>query len=186
MQGPLRVWLLRGIFLLALMLIGGVAMLYGVREIEKKDAFCGTCHVDDHRMKIEQSLADEAETLSAFHHIKKDVRCINCHGYDSLLGRVETMILATKSLIHYMTGDFEEPIRVTEPIRDENCIKCHPSNRPHPLGEDEFHGRMDHMTISIPCVDCHKGHKTGEPTHSYLVRSEVLSQCAECHPERGG
>ncbi len=161
-------------------------MLYGVREVEKRDAFCGSCHMDDHRLKLRQSLHKEATTLSASHSIKEEVRCIDCHGYDSIPGRVETMTLATKSLLQYITGNFEDPSRTTEPIRDESCIKCHPPNRPHPSGEDEFHGRYEHIDLPTPCVDCHIGHEPGAPAHAYLVRSRVLIQCGECHPERGG
>lgn len=160
-------------------------MLYVVREVEKVDAFCGSCHMNDHSLKLQQSLAKEAETLSASHHIQKDVRCIDCHGYDSILGRVETMILATKSLLYYMTGNFHDPSITTEPIRDENCVKCHSPNRSHPSGEDDFHGRYEHIDLPIPCVDCHKSHEIGAPAHAYLVRSKVLEHCGECHPEMG-
>jgi hypothetical protein len=185
MQRPLKTWLIRGIVLLALIFAGGIAMLLVVREVEKRDAFCGSCHMNDHRVKLEQSMAKEAATLSALHHIQNDVRCIDCHGYDSLSGRVETMTLATKSLLQYVTGNFEDPSRTTEPIRNESCIKCHSPNRPHPSEEDEFHGRYEHIDLPTPCVECHTGHVPGLPAHAYLVRSMVLKQCAECHPERG-
>ena len=84
-------------------------------------------------LKLQQSIATEAETLSAFHRIAKEVRCIDCHGYDSFTGRLETMLLATKSLYHFLAKSFEEPSRTTEPIRDESCVKCHPSDRSHPF-----------------------------------------------------
>jgi hypothetical protein len=184
-QRPIRIWFIRGTVLLVLIFTGGIAMLFGIREAEKIDTFCGSCHINDHHLKLQHSIEKEAKTLSASHHIQKDVRCINCHGYDSIFGRVETMILATKSLLYYIVGDFQDPSRTTEPIRDENCIKCHPSNRPHSFGEDEFHGRYEHIDLPIPCVDCHKGHEFGSPAHAHLVRSKVLEQCAECHPERG-
>ena len=185
-QSPLRMWFTREPFILTLIFLGGFILLFGVREVEKFDSFCGSCHMNDHKLNLQQSLATEAETLSAFHHIAKDVRCIDCHGYDSFTGRLETMLLATKSLYHYVAGDFEDPSRTTEPIRDESCVKCHSPNRLHPSGEDEFHGRYEHIDLPIPCVDCHKGHELGTPVHAYLVRTKVLEQCSECHPERGG
>jgi nitrate/TMAO reductase-like tetraheme cytochrome c subunit len=186
MQRRLKIRLIQGIVLLALIFGGGIGMLYAVREVEKRDAFCGSCHMDDHHLKLRQSLASEATTLSAYHRIQDKVRCIDCHGYDSLSGRVETMTLATKSLLQYITGNFEDPSRTTEPIRDESCVKCHSFRRAHPSGEDEFHGRLPHIDLPTPCVDCHRGHELGAPAHAYLVRSRVLEQCVECHPERGG
>ncbi len=184
-QSPILMWFTRVPFILALIFLGGFISLFGVREVEKYDAFCGSCHMNDHKLKLQQSIATEAETLSAFHHSAKEVRCIDCHGYDSFTGRLETMLLAAKSLYHYKMGDFEDPSRTTEPIRDESCVKCHPSDRSHPFGEDDFHGRYEHIELPVPCVECHKGHKDGISYQSYLVKSFVLKQCGECHPERG-
>jgi nitrate/TMAO reductase-like tetraheme cytochrome c subunit len=181
---PFRIWFTSLPFILALIFLGGFIILFGVREIEKNDPFCGSCHMNDHGLKLQQSLASEAETLSAFHRIDGAVRCIDCHGYDSFTGRLETMFLAAKSLFHYVVGDFEDPSRTTEPIRDESCVKCHPSDRPR-SSEDEFHSRFEHMDLPVPCVNCHTGHKPGINTQSYLVKKIVLNQCSECHPERG-
>ncbi|HLC19097.1 MAG TPA: cytochrome c3 family protein [Thermodesulfobacteriota bacterium] len=174
----------RIIFIFFALAVLGITTLYGAREIEKHDGFCGSCHVSDHELKYSQSVEDTPETLSAYHGTDEDVRCIDCHGYDSFFGRVETMWLAVTSLFRYITGNFHDPSITTEPIRDLNCVKCHSPARPHQGGVDDFHGRLDHVELSTACVDCHKGHLAGLAEFSFLVRAEVLGQCRECHPER--
>jgi len=181
----MNTWLKRGSLVIVLVGAIGVLSLYGVRQVEKFDAFCASCHMDDHRLKRQQSLAEHAQTLAASHHIKKGVHCIDCHGYDSFFGRIETTRLAASSLVHYVLGDYKEPIQVTEPIRDENCAKCHAAES-RGRTSDDFHKRLEHIHLPIACVKCHKGHKQGDSDLSFLVRDYVIKQCRECHPDIGG
>ena len=45
-QAPILMWFTKVPFILVLIFLGSFILLFGVREVEKKDSFCGSCHYE--------------------------------------------------------------------------------------------------------------------------------------------
>ncbi len=93
-----------------------------------------------------------------------------------------TTYLAAKDTVKFVLGDYEQPSRVFHPIPDKDCIKCHGDERILKLGEEDFHGILDHAELPFTCVQCHNGHRTGgRKAKRFIVPKTAQPRCDHCH-----
>ncbi len=188
-------WIAAAIAALALAPLGWVIS----DQLEQDDAFCTSCHLSEGRPLHEAKLAAfrerPAPSLAAAHgaagneaHTGGRFRCIDCHGGSGFLGRARVKLLSVKDALWYAAGRFEEPERMTWPLRDEDCSHCHSSfaeseasAEPNPL----FHQLAVHNhELGVACVACHVSHPSGGLADRFFLHPQaVRAQCASCHLE---
>ncbi len=167
-------------------------------RMERHNDFCNSCHLSPevplHRDIRVDFDSDPPPTLAAAHaragagpaHGRRPFRCIDCHGGSGLVGRARVKVLAAEDAFWYVVGRFEEPRRMSVPLRDADCRKCHASYRPaSSSGANAFHALAVHNAdLPVRCVACHSAHERGgNPSAWFLRAAEVRAQCARCHPE---
>jgi len=199
-MGPKGSALVAGVLAAAL----GVAGWAVTDRLEQDDDFCNACHVSVgmalHREIRRDFAARPARSLAGAHAVAGraartggGLRCIDCHGGASLLGRARVKALAAKDAFFYVTGRFEEPRSMRWPLWDEDCRKCHASFEAHAGASGRspgFHELAVHnVALGVGCVECHRAHATRVDSEAhYLEIQAVRAECARCHSEfaRGG
>ena len=182
----------------------GVAGWAVTDRLEQDDDFCNACHVRVgmplHREIRRDFDARPAASLAAAHAVagttqRADgaLRCIDCHGGASPLGRARVKALAAKDAFFYVAGRFAEPRAMRWPLWDEDCRKCHASfaARSDASGRaPRFHELAVHnVALGVGCVECHLAHATRVDRSAHFLDTQaVRAQCARCHSEfaRGG
>jgi nitrate/TMAO reductase-like tetraheme cytochrome c subunit len=103
------------LFLIVALFAAGAAMFYGfqtVNERQESDAFCISCHTDQHKayqLRASAAIAGSiAEDLSSYHYQQirgngGDIRCIDCHrGDGSTQARIETTVLSARIALPWL------------------------------------------------------------------------------------
>jgi hypothetical protein len=192
LRGPLCV-------ALAAALLLGAAGWAVTDRLEQDDDFCNACHVSagvplhieirrDFDARPTASLAAAHAVASAQHRADGVLRCIDCHGGTSWLGRTRVKTLAAKDALLYLSGRFEEPEGMRWPLWDEDCRKCHAgfAEGPADAGRSaRFHELAVHNAeLGVDCVECHVVHQRGvDPAAFFLDAPRVRAQCARCHSQ---
>jgi len=177
----------------------GVAGWAVTDHLEQDDDFCNACHVSVgmplHREIRRDFDARPATSLAGAHAASGStlrahgaLRCIDCHGGASLLGRARVKALAAKDAFFYAAGRFEEPRSMRWPLWDEDCRQCHASfeARSDASGRSPgFHELAVHnAALGVGCVECHRAHATRVDRSAYFLDTQVVrAQCARCHSE---
>jgi nitrate/TMAO reductase-like tetraheme cytochrome c subunit len=192
----------RGALVLVAVLGGVVALPLGWSvsdHLERNNDFCNGCHVEPdrplHREIRREFDADSPRTLAGAHgsaHVwdrdDPSFRCIDCHGGASLSGRARVKTLAAIDAFWYVTGRFEEPRHMDWPLRDEDCVKCHPTfdaDEALAQGSQRFHSLAVHnVDLAVRCVECHRVHEPARSADTHFLHADLVrGQCARCHPE---
>ena len=173
--------------------VGLVATIGGERyasHLEQDNDFCGACHTQpetEYLARYERAVAQkDASDLAAFHHRKKDIKCIDCHGGEGLIGRAQVFSLATWDAVKHYTGIARQPATIVVPVQNEACIKCHTD----PLAKKGFDNH-EHNKLSDPdvpfirCTDCHVSHRLGDERNAFQFRDKIFPQCEYCHVQVG-
>ena len=183
-----RVLTILGVASLALLaLSGGFLGAVGMsRYMERHDPFCISCHL--HQEIYEKFLGPQGRvvTLATLHHTEKGIKCIDCHGLDGLLGRTQTMLLGARDTLKFLSGYYQEPEKLTFPIPDLTCLKCHEevkSVKEEQGSKQRFHGQLQHVKIPTRCLECHLTHIEGIRETLFLKKEIIDPICEECHKE---
>ncbi len=174
---------------LAILLIAG-GFSYASAQ-EQHDSFCVSCHTQPEVDYYQRSLASlkspgGAAVDLASDHTTKNVRCIDCHDGEGVFGHVQAVLLGARNAALFYSGQAVQPARLTVPISDDACLKCH-------LPVVELLARNNHQHTLLArwqaidphaagCTSCHTGHTTDGPAlHGFLnmQRSQVV--CDSCH-----
>ena len=181
---PLGMAVLIPLLLIAAALLGGG--LYGIRALESYNPFCTSCHLQDHQDYLDDGARPEKSirTLGGWHLAGGKAGCISCHGEEGIAGMARTTFLASKDLVKFIIGDYEQPSRVFHPIVDKDCVKCHSVERILKLPEEDFHAILDHATLPFACVECHNGHRAGgKKARRFIVPATAQPRCEQCHKD---
>jgi len=174
------------ILLAALAPFAGAGGLYGIRSVETFNPFCTSCHLKDHQDYLDDGRRkrEAVRTLSGWHLAGEKAGCISCHGEDGIAGMTRTTWLASKDLLKFIAGAYEQPSRVFHPILNNDCLKCHPEERILRLPDGAFHAIIDHAQLKDACVDCHSGHRAGgRKEKTFLVPAVAQPRCDACHKD---
>jgi hypothetical protein len=190
------------IALLAILLISAGGFSFAATQ-ESHDAFCGSCHTQPESTYLERSTTAQPVDLASHHTIQK-TRCIDCHSGKGLFGRLQAELIGAKNALKWFTSTAIQPAPLTQPISDNNCLKCHqqvtqsgyvPQNQNF-AGNSEAQNGHWHLNLrrwqavdanAGRCVSCHGGHTTdGEATLFYLNQQHTISVCESCHQKLGG
>ena len=182
----------RGAALAGLVLIVSSLFLGALAWKERDDRFCVSCHL--HEEKLTRFMVPASRDLAGVHHLKKTIRCIDCHGGADPLMRLRVWAVAAVDTAKFIAGRYAEPDHMRLPLRDKECRRCHApifKKAPPPAegGEAQegrlgsaYHAIRDHEGVTVPCVRCHTSHTIdGEARFGFLARQRVLPLCRECH-----
>ncbi len=180
-------WLALGAVVGLLALIGGVA--FASRQ-EQDDQFCASCHTQPESEYFERFLRADAqkaaEDLAALHHRKKEIKCIDCHGGEGLIGRAQVLTVAAWDALRYYTRTARQPAVVVIPLQNEGCTKCHEDAVRKSGFENHYHNKMsDPEAPFLRCTDCHLTHRLGDELNAFQFRNAILPQCEFCHVQMG-
>jgi len=179
---------LGGLVLLGILLTVGGFTFAAVQE--QRDPFCASCHTQPESTFFQRASAAQAVDLASA-HTPKDTRCINCHSGPGLTGRVNAELLGAHNALLWYTGKAVQPAKLTSPIGDENCLKCHQEVTGQRARNNHFHGFLARWQANDlragTCVSCHSGHATdGDSQTQFLNVARTEQVCSACHQALGG
>ena len=185
-------WILFGtilVLLLPLVAAGTAAALEG------HDPFCSACHTEPEVEYVSRSLSAPTDLASA--HSPAEVRCVDCHSGEGILGRSVSLRQGAADLAAYISGSYARPAVTTNPVGELGCTKCH--DAPSSLGvyaqteggvtssHYHFHEYASEWLSREPdpggsCGICHKPHTTNTlANQGFVIDSELNSACEACH-----
>lgn len=194
-------WALALVVLVVVILlpVGGFAF---AATQESHDAFCGSCHTQPESTYLARATAAKPVDLASY-HTAEATRCIDCHSGAGLGGRLQAEMLGAGNAFKWYSGTAAQPAPLTNPIRDDHCLKCHPNitdrnyvpnnQALQDLGEAEnghwhfFLKRWQAQAASAgACVSCHSSHATeGDAQILYLNQQTTGAVCDACHRTLG-
>lgn len=156
---------------------------------EQHDYFCSSCHTQPESTYYQRTLATHPVDLASAHTVKQ-VRCIDCHSGTGVTGRVGAELLGAHNALAFYTGTAVQPAKVTSPIGDGNCLKCHAKVLVSRDMNNHFHFFLlrwqSRDTAAATCVSCHTGHATdGQADIAFLSQSHTVPVCDACHSALG-
>jgi predicted CXXCH cytochrome family protein len=169
----------------------GVAGAFGFGAYqEEHDPFCASCHTQPETTYYQRSTGAQPVDLASAHTGQK-IHCIDCHSGAGTGGRVSAEMMGAHNAFLYFTGQALQPARLTHPIDDENCLKCHSQVTTARTQNNHFHFFLARWQARDPnaarCVSCHSGHATdGTVDLMYLNEQQTTAVCASCHQVLGG
>jgi nitrate/TMAO reductase-like tetraheme cytochrome c subunit len=107
--------------------------------------FCSSCH----------EMAPEYTTFEISSH--SDISCVQCHVKPGLFNTLWHKVEAMEEVYYHFIATPPNPIRMEEPIGNENCLQCHSRNRLVTASGDLIVAHDKHVSKNIPCVICHRG-----------------------------
>ena len=204
--GRLFDWrVLAGIVVLGVIALAGG--LFVVGKAEENNQFCGACHTEPettYLTRFDAALAGQpADDLAAFHHKQlyprnsqqaRNIRCIDCHVGEGIIGRGIVVSLAAWDALKYVTRTARQPAVVVFTIQNEACLKCHAEQAKKNLDLTRTRFEIDnhyHYKLFEPnapferCVDCHLSHEPGTELNAFQFRKVIIPVCEDCHKQEG-
>jgi hypothetical protein len=177
-----------GLLLLAVVLTGGGFAFAATQE--QHDAFCASCHTQPESTFYQRSTTGQPVDLASF-HTGKDTRCINCHSGPGVTGRTAAELLGARNAALWYSGTAVQPAKLTVPIADDNCLKCHQQVTVDRSRNNHFHAFLARWQAADPaaakCVTCHISHSTdGSADTGFQTAATTQAVCDACHAALGG
>jgi predicted CXXCH cytochrome family protein len=171
---------------------------------ETHDAFCASCHTQPESAFFQRSTSAQPVDLASY-HTAQQTRCIDCHSGQGIIGRMQAEMMGARNALAWYTHSALQPAKLTFPISDANCLKCHqdvtqqgytPKTQmtiPGSTGGREGQGRNNHWHTFLArwqaasssagtCTSCHNGHSAdGSAQNGFMVDQAMRTQCDACH-----
>ncbi len=152
---------------------------------EEHDAFCASCHTQPETTFFQRSTATAVD-LASF-HTAKSTRCIDCHSGMGVTGRISAEVMGAHNALLWYTNTAVQPAKLTQPVGDDNCIKCHLEVlNQQPTRNNHFHIFLARWQAADAnaggCTSCHQGHQTKASADTrWLEQATVEVVCQSCH-----
>jgi len=152
---------------------------------ESQDTFCASCHTQPESTFFQRETAAQPSDLASA-HTAKQTRCIDCHSGVGVTGRVGAELLGAHNALAWYTHAAVQPAKLTVPIDDANCLKCHAQVTTNRGRNNHFHYFLARWQAVDPnaatCVTCHAGHATdGDASIAFLNQQHTEAVCQACH-----
>ena len=165
-ENKLKYW-----FLLAALVVIGMAFALASWEYANSPQFCSGCH----------QMEGFAAAIENSPH--KNVACVDCHLPPGFINHVKfKMVDGLLSGVLFLTG--KEPSRANAHVSESNCKRCHEEKiktmkpgtfKGLPFDHKKHLGKLKVGGFDLECTSCHR--QFTEEVH-IEVSKEV---CAECH-----
>ncbi len=180
-------------FFLIAVFLGTAALFAGVAGVsykEQDNGFCASCHTQpetEYVARFERAVAEtNANDLAAFHHRKKETRCIDCHVGEGFVGRAQVVAIAAWDAVKHYAGIARQPAVIVVPVQNEACSQCHADTLARPGFANHEHTKLAERDAPfIRCTDCHVTHRVGDERNAFQFRDAIFPQCEYCHAEMG-
>jgi nitrate/TMAO reductase-like tetraheme cytochrome c subunit len=153
---------------------------YNVFERATTVEGCASCHIM--RPMVNDMRDPHSDTLAARHFRNKWIaqdQCYHCHTDYGLSGTLSAKAEGYRDLVRYVTGTYNEPIRLRGHYLNGICLNCHD-------GTARFDAVPSHQTVgdrlrrdAMDCLNCHglahpaSSRRTpGSPDYERLMREE--------------
>lgn len=154
---------------------------------------CAMCHV----------MVPHVRTWEASNH--KQASCLTCHQQPGIIGFFRFQASMAQMAYRYLTESYYLPVTVKEKIPADVCFSCHALNRKFTASGDLIVPHQTHQTVSVNCMDCHKGvvHSNissrqlalstdvqqwtrtfAKKQMQYQFRNLSMKECMDCHTSR--
>lgn len=168
---------------------------------EGHDPFCASCHTQPESTFFQRSTDAQAVDLASY-HTAHETRCIDCHSGQGVLGRMQAELLGARNGVAWYTNTAVQPAKLTIPIQDANCLKCHQDviqkgytpklsvtlggEGGEEAGPNHWHEDLARWQAAAPnagpCTSCHPGHTTdGTAQTGFQNARTTLTLCDACH-----
>jgi predicted CXXCH cytochrome family protein len=155
---------------------------------EQHDSFCASCHTQPESTFYQRSTDAQPVDLASF-HTTKDTRCIDCHSGPNISGRVSAELMGAHNALAWYSGTAVQPAKLTKPIADANCLKCHAELVQVTAGREtmnnHFHAFLARWQAvdrnAGTCVSCHESHTTDGDVQAFLNQVRTEAVCQACH-----
>ena len=179
---PWMKFILLGLGVIILLTAGGFSF---AATREQHDAFCASCHTQPETTFYQRSM--DAQTVDlATKHKSQNVRCIDCHSGHGVTGRLQAELLGAHNALAFFSRTAIQPARLTQPIGDDKCLKCHQEAMVARDINNHFHALLASWQATDPkaatCISCHGGHTTdGNSQAMFLNVANTRLVCDSCH-----
>ena len=171
---------------------------------ETHDSFCASCHTQPESTFFQRSTDSQVVDLASYHTTQK-TRCIDCHAGPGIGGRMQAELLGAHNALAWYTHTAIQPAKLTVPIQDANCLKCHqdvtqrgytPKQAVTIVGEgrrggeeagpNHWHEQLARWQAAASnagtCTSCHPGHTTDGTAQTGFENAQTTrSVCEACH-----
>lgn len=195
--------------LILLVSVGIAALATGTTvatELEKDDTFCASCHTEPETTYVARStfaLGAAALDLASYHHANTEsiitptvpnMRCVDCHQGEGIVGRGIVLSLAAYDALKHFTGTSKQPATIVFTIQNEACLKCHDTEvrqfadqptKPFILDNHYHYKYFQPGAPSMQCVACHPAHLEASHTNKFQLRRVTIPVCEDCHRFEG-
>lgn len=184
---PLIPVLAIGVVVILALSVSGFA--FGASQ-EQHDSFCASCHTQPESTFYQRSTAGSPTDLASA-HTPKNVNCIDCHSGSGIAGRVGAEMLGARNAALWYSHTAVQPAKLSVPIADDNCIKCHAEVLNTSGMQNHFHSFLTRWQAADPnaakCVSCHTAHNTDVVAgEAFINETTVSAECQACHGVLGG
>ncbi len=167
--------------------------LFVFARVEEQDVFCTSCHTQPEVTYFDRTqaaapvdMASEHGTYASRNPKLANTRCIECHSGAGLMGRAHSMVKGAENAVRWVMGTAGQPAKLTVPIADENCLKCHVDTPMETDFDSHSHQYLAKWQTAATdaggCVDCHTAHTLhGNASVGFLNQQRTLVQCDRCH-----
>ncbi|HEY3345030.1 MAG TPA: NapC/NirT family cytochrome c [Anaerolineaceae bacterium] len=157
---------------------------------EQRDSFCASCHTQPETTYYQRSTAGSPVDLAS-DHTPKNVNCIDCHSGSGIVGRVGAEMLGARNAALWYSHTAVQPAKLSVPIADDNCVKCHAQVLSTSSMDNHFHYFLSRWQAADPnaakCATCHTGHSTDVVANqAFINAANVSNECQACHQVLGG
>ena len=206
-------WLWPLVAIVALAIVLTVSGFTYAANQEEHDAFCASCHTEPESTYVQRSTTAPPVDLASF-HTTEETRCIDCHSGAGLPGRMQAELLGARNAALWYAHAAVQPAKVTQPIGDANCLKCHQEvtqegyTPEHSVtlgrggrgeggegeggeaGPNHWHEQLARWQATAAnaatCVSCHPGHSTaGTAQTGFQDPQATEAVCEGCHQVLG-
>ncbi|MFQ5942913.1 MAG: hypothetical protein ACE5JF_05105 [Anaerolineales bacterium] len=195
----MRIRRLLAVFSLIVLLLPAV-VVGTAAALEGHDPFCSACHTEPETEYVLRSLSDPIDLASA--HTPAEVRCVDCHSGEGLLGRSVSLKQGASDLAAYISNSYAQPAVTTNPVGEVGCTKCHEA--PSSVGvyartegdvtSSHYHFReytaewlSQELDARGSCGICHKSHTLNTlANQGFVINSELNAACEACHAALSG
>jgi len=155
-------FLLLGVGILPIItgMVGTVLVFERAEHVE----FCLSCHLT---MKpyVDDLKNPKSVSLASLHYKNRYIstnQCYQCHTSYGMHGTVEAKMAGMIDTFKYYTRTYKLPLKMREPYKNDDCLKCHAESEKW-LG---IHGDFKGVLFSgdMKCMDCHAGE---HPAHTF-------------------
>jgi nitrate/TMAO reductase-like tetraheme cytochrome c subunit len=141
-------------------MVGTVLVFERAEHVE----FCASCHLTM-QPYVDDLKNPQSSSLAALHYKNRYIasnQCYQCHTSYGMHGTVEAKMAGMIDTFKYYTRTYKLPIRMREPYKNDDCLKCHADSQKW-LG---LHGDVKEQIFSgdMKCLDCHG---QDHPAHTF-------------------